>query len=123
MRYLTRGAGTPSLDELHAIASSRSGAYIRSLPIRVRVPFSTHFPDASANAIEFLSKTLTVDPQKRLTVDGALEHPYLAAYVSTPTFPPLTQSYFQFDLCKDELSKQQLKELLYEEVLSFERKC
>ena len=31
--------------------------------------------------------TQTFDPKKRLTVDQALEHPYLAAYVSPPRSP------------------------------------
>ncbi|KAF7347725.1 Mitogen-activated protein kinase [Mycena venus] len=119
--------GTPSLDEFYAITSRRSRDYIRALPIRKRRPFPTLFPHASADAIDFLSKTLTFDPKKRLTVDEALSHPYLVAYVSPPphdpedepTVIPLSPSYFQFDVHKEELSKDQLKELLYQEVLDF----
>jgi len=65
---------------------------------------------------------LTFDPKKRLTVDEALEHPYLAAYhdpEDEPTAAMLSPSYFPFDMLKEDLSKDQLKELLYEEVLSF----
>lgn len=97
-----------------------------------------------------------------MTVDQALSHPYLSAYVRTsalllyltlklqshiqhdpedePAVTPLSPSYFQCDLHKDDLTKDQLKgtspsvfrprcrrylkilrftELLYEEVLSF----
>ena len=74
--------GTPSLEEFYAITSRRSRDYIRALPIRKRRPFAALFPKASPEAIDFLSKTLTFDPKKRITVDRALEHPYLAAYVS-----------------------------------------
>lgn len=87
-----------------------------------------------------MSKTLTFDPKKRLTVDEALEHPYLSAYhdpEDEPVVTPLSPSYFDFDreycpparpflnpqlhfpVHKEELTKDQLKELLYEEVLSF----
>jgi mitogen-activated protein kinase 1/3 len=114
--------GTPSLDEFYAITSRRSRDYIRALPIRKRRPFPTLFPHASKEAIDFLSKTLTFDPKKRLTVDEALEHPYLSAYHDPddePVVAPLSPSYFDFDLHKDDLTKDQLKELLYEEVLSF----
>ncbi|KAF9532060.1 CMGC/MAPK protein kinase [Crepidotus variabilis] len=114
--------GTPSLDEFYAITSRRSRDYIRALPIRKKRPFPTLFPHASAEAIDFLSKTLTFDPKKRMTTDEALEHPYLSAYhdpEDEPTVQPLSPSYFEFDLHKDDLSKDQLKELLYEEVLSF----
>jgi mitogen-activated protein kinase 1/3 len=114
--------GTPSLDEFYAITSRRSRDYIRALPIRKKRPFTTLFPHASKEAIDFLNKTLTFDPKKRLTVDEALEHPYLAAYhdpEDEPVVAPLSPSYFEFDLHKDDLTKDQLKELLYEEVLSF----
>jgi mitogen-activated protein kinase 1/3 len=51
-------SGTPSLDEFYAITSRRSRDYIRALPIRKKRPFPTLFPHASAEAIDFLSKTL-----------------------------------------------------------------
>ncbi|KAM6498234.1 CMGC/MAPK protein kinase [Amanita muscaria] len=114
--------GTPSLDEFYAITSRRSRDYIRALPIRKKRPFTSLFPQASKEAIDFLTKTLTFDPKKRMTVDEALEHPYVSAYhdpEDEPAATPLEPSYFDFDMHKDDLSKDQLKELLYEEVLSF----
>ncbi|TFY77453.1 hypothetical protein EWM64_g6560 [Hericium alpestre] len=114
--------GTPTLEEFYNITSRRSRDYIRALPIRKRRPFTTLFPKASPEAIDFLNKTLTFDPKKRLTVDEALEHPFLSAY-HDPTDEPVVSSldpdYFEFDDHKDALSKIQLKELLYEEVTSF----
>jgi mitogen-activated protein kinase 1/3 len=133
--------GTPTLDEFHAITSRRSRDYIRALPIRKRRPFSALFPNASADALDFLSKTLTFDPKKRMTADEALDHPYLAQYVSSkivedfktalilcplqhdpddePTVAPLDPDYFEFDDRKEDLTKASLKELLFEEILSF----
>ncbi|KAF7303312.1 Mitogen-activated protein kinase [Mycena kentingensis (nom. inval.)] len=114
--------GTPSLDEFYAITSRRSRDYIRALPIRKRRPFPTLFPQASPDAIDFLQKTLTFDPKKRMTVDQALGHAYLSAYHDPddePTVTPLSPSYFQFDMHKEDLTKDQLKVLLYEEVKSF----
>jgi len=65
---------------------------------------------------------LTFDPKKRLTVDEALEHPYLSSYhdpEDEPTVAPLDPDYFEFDDHKEDLTKADLKELLYEEILSF----
>ncbi|KAI0068416.1 mitogen activated protein kinase [Artomyces pyxidatus] len=115
--------GTPTLEEFYGITSRRSRDYIRALPIRKRRPFSTLFPQASPEAIDFLNKTLTFDPKKRLTVDDALEHPYLTAYHDPddePVVSSLDPDYFDFDDHKEALSKIQLKELLYEEVISFQ---
>jgi mitogen-activated protein kinase 1/3 len=57
-----------------------------------------------------------------MTVEECLEHPYLSSYhdpQDEPSSSPLSPTYFDFDHHKDRLSKDQLKELLYEEVLSF----
>ena len=54
--------GTPSLDEFYAITSRRSRDYIRALPIRKKRPFPTLFPQASIEAIDFLTKTLVSFP-------------------------------------------------------------
>ena len=117
MLTFLRETGTPTLEEFYGITSRRSRDYIRALPIRKRRPFSALFPDASPEALDFLQKTLvsssalafatsihlarqTFDPKKRLTVDQALEHPYLAQYhdpEDEPAVAPLDPEYFEFD--------------------------
>jgi mitogen-activated protein kinase 1/3 len=114
--------GTPSLDEYYSITSRRSREYIRALPIRKRRPFSALFPDASADAIDFLNRTLTFDPKNRATVEECLSHPYLAQYHDAedePSCASLEPSYFEFDTRKEELKISELKDLLYEEIMSF----
>lgn len=37
------------------------------------------FPDANEDAIGLLQKMLILDPARRITVDEALQHPYLAS--------------------------------------------
>ncbi|KAG6379994.1 kinase-like domain-containing protein [Boletus reticuloceps] len=114
--------GTPTLDEFYAITTRRSRDYIRALPFRKRRPFAQLFPNANPSAVDFLTKTLTFDPKKRITVEEALAHPYLEAYHDPddePVAPPLDPEFFEFDLHKDDISREQLKELLYEEIMSF----
>jgi mitogen-activated protein kinase 1/3 len=70
------------------------------LPFRKKKPFSVLYPNASPAAVDFLNKTLTFDPKKRLTVEQALEHPYLEAYHDPddePVAPPLEADFFDFD--------------------------
>ncbi|KAF8889644.1 mitogen-activated protein kinase [Infundibulicybe gibba] len=115
--------GTPTLDEFYAITTRRSRDYIRALPFRKRKPFEVLFPNANKLAIDFLTKTLTFDPKKRISVEDALAHPYLEAYHDPddePVAPPLDPEFFEFDLHKDDISREQLKELLYEEIMSFQ---
>ncbi|KAF8761848.1 Mitogen-activated protein kinase [Rhizoctonia solani] len=105
--------GTPTLDEFYAITTRRSRDYIRALPFRKRRPFAQLFPNASALAVDFLTKTLTFDPKKRITVEDALCHPYLEAYHDPddePVAPPLDPDFLSLIvLHKDDISREQLK--------------
>ncbi|KAG8846843.1 MAP kinase Pmk1 [Tulasnella sp. 330] len=106
--------GTPSLDDFYAINSTRSREYIRALPFRKKKPFNQLFPNANPLAVDLVEKCLTFNPKRRIEVDGALRHPYLASYhdpTDEPTAPPLDPSFFDFDNGKEQLSKEQLKEV------------
>ena len=90
----------------------------------------SHFCDwsqnASARAIDFLQRTLTFDPKKRMTVEQALKHPYLESYhdpADEPTCPSIPPEFFDFDLHKDHITREELKNLLWEEVTSFKSLC
>ncbi|CAO1620615.1 unnamed protein product [Jaminaea pallidilutea] len=110
--------GTPSLEDFYAISSTRSRDYIRSLPFRKRRNFSAMFPDANPLAVDLMERCLTFSPRKRITVEEALEHPYLEPYHDAedePTAEPLDPSFFSFDYAKEQLSRGQLKELIYVE--------
>ncbi|OWZ45106.1 extracellular signal-regulated kinase 1/2 [Cryptococcus neoformans c45] len=63
-----------------------------------------------------------VDPRKRYTVEQCLAHPYLDAYhdpEDEPSAKPLPPSFFEFDMVKDDISREELKRLLYEEIMGF----
>lgn len=58
----------------------------------------TCFPNASANAIDLLSRMLVFDASKRISVDKALCHPFLAALTrANPHFPITTPFDFNFE--------------------------
>ncbi|PAV22002.1 CMGC MAPK kinase [Pyrrhoderma noxium] len=114
--------GTPTLEEYASITSRRSRDYIRALPIQKRKPLASIIPSASPAALDFLSRTLTFDPKKRMTIEEALRHPYVSAYYAPEDEPEsfsMDPEYFHFDAQKELLSKLQIRELLYEEIQSF----
>ena len=52
-----------------------------SLPTTVllqRVNFRAMYPDASSKSIDLMERMLQFDPRKRITVEEALQHPYLS---------------------------------------------
>ncbi|WVW86544.1 hypothetical protein I302_108593 [Kwoniella bestiolae CBS 10118] len=114
--------GTPTFEEFSAITSKRSKEYVRTLQFRKKRTFESLYPNASPLAIDFLSKTLTFDPRKRFTVEQCLSHPYLDAYhdpEDEPSAKPLSPNFFDCDMMKDEISREELKRLLFEEIMTF----
>jgi len=53
--------------------------YLEKLKVKPAVNLGEKFKGASHQALELLGMMLRFDPQKRITVDEALEHPYLAS--------------------------------------------
>ncbi|TCD60774.1 MAP kinase Pmk1 [Steccherinum ochraceum] len=111
--------GTPSLDDFYAITSQRSREYIRALPFRKKKPFNQLFPEANPLALDLMDKCLTFSPKRRIDVNEALQHPYLASYhdpLDEPVAEALDPYFFDFDYGKP-LGKEELKGLIYAEVM------
>jgi mitogen-activated protein kinase 1/3 len=61
-----------------------------------------------------LNCLLTFDPNRRITVEDALKHPYLAQYYD-PSDEPLASHPFTFNMELDDLPLPELKQLIFEE--------
>ncbi|GHJ85498.1 hypothetical protein NliqN6_1900 [Naganishia liquefaciens] len=114
--------GTPSMTDFSEVTSRRSREYLRNLPMRPKKSFESLYPRASGQAIDFLKKTLTFSPRNRMTVEECLQHPYLDAYhdpEDEPSSKPLDPLFFNFDLQKENITRDELKTLLYDEIMTF----
>lgn len=57
-------------------------------------------PKAKPNALDLMRRCLTFSPRKRITVEEALEHPYLEPYhdpSDEPGAEPLHPDFFDFE--------------------------
>ena len=52
---------------------------LRIPPLLLSQCLSQRYPGAPADAIDLLTQMLHFDPRRRLTVEQALAHPYMAA--------------------------------------------
>jgi mitogen-activated protein kinase 1/3 len=64
-----------------------------------------------------LDYLLTFNPNRRVSVEEALKHPYLAQYYD-PSDEPIAPHPFTFDMELDDLPLPKLKQLIFEEVES-----
>lgn len=110
--------GTPKEATLTKIGSVRAQNYVRLLPIMRRVPYLELFPNANPLALDLLEKMLTLDPFQRITVNEALNHPYLAVW-HDPQDEPECNVKFDFTTFETVDDIDYMKQLLIEEVQTF----
>lgn len=110
--------GTPKEATLTKIGSVRAQNYVRSLPIMRRVLYQELFPEANPLALDLLDKMLTLDPFERITVNDALNHPYLAIW-HDPQDEPECKMKFDFSTFETVDDIDLMKKLIVEEVQTF----
>jgi len=82
--------------------------------------FESIFRTANHNAIDLLKKMLMFNPVKRITIEEALSHPYLAPLhypEDEPTREPV--SLFDFEFERQLLTMRDTKDLIYQEILLY----
>ena len=119
MRLIVEVLGSPNEEDCAFIQSTKARTYIRTLPHSPQVRWDRMFPKANPQAIDLLDKMLQFDPKKRITVEQALEHPYLAALHDPMVEPASEPAPFEFEFEDEELQEEQLREKVWEEMLSF----
>ncbi|KAF6172759.1 hypothetical protein GIB67_000817 [Kingdonia uniflora] len=110
--------GSPEESDLGFLGSENARKYVERLPYFPKQPFSEKFPNATPIAIDLVERMLVFDPDKRITVDEALNHPYLVS-LHEINEEPTCPSPFYFDFEQSSLSEDDIKELIWTESLNF----
>ncbi|PKA66932.1 Mitogen-activated protein kinase 5 [Apostasia shenzhenica] len=118
MRLITELIGTPTDSELGFVRNEDAKTYIRHLPALPRQSLAGLYPHISPAAIHLVERMLTFDPSNRITVDEALAHPYLERLHDVDDEPVCIEP-FSFDFEQRALAEEQMKQLIYNEALSF----
>ena len=120
MRLIIEILGSPSEADMAFITSQKAKDYIRALPRAPKARFHEMYPGANPLAIDLLQKMLEFHPERRITVEEALAHPYLAS-LHDPTVEPASEepAPFEFDFEDEELREDDLRRKVWEEMLCF----
>ncbi|KAL3470529.1 MAP kinase MpkA [Aspergillus californicus] len=109
--------GTPNEETLRRIGSPRAQDYVRNLPFMPKIPFQRLFPNANPDALDLLDRMLAFDPSSRVSVEEALEHPYLSIWHDASDEPSCPTTFdFHFEVV-DEVPE--MRRMIYDEVLRF----
>lgn len=107
----------PSKADVESIKSTYGASVLDKAAIRPRKPIEDLIPDAPADAIDLLKKLLHFNPDKRLTAEQALKHPYVERFhnpadeisVGHDVVPPLSDDV--------QLTVAEYRDKLYEMIL------
>lgn len=113
--------GTPSEDELGFVTAPKARAYVRAMARAEPVDLAARFPDANPLARDLLKRMLTFDPRRRISVEQALAHPWLAA-LHDPASEPVARGSFRFDFEERELDAHTIRALAREEIARYAAK-
>ena len=111
--------GSPSESDLEFITDEKVKNFVNKLARRTKQSFSVMFPTANPVALDLLGKMLTFSPNKRYNVEQCLSHPYFEG-LHDPEQEPTSESTFNFSFDSPDLTKEQLRQLIYEQCVQLE---
>jgi len=96
---------------------------IESMGIHPRKNFQEHFGAYGDDVADFLDRILVLDPDRRMSVEDAISHPYLPEY-SMPSDEPVSESPLLIDETGGDENVTDIavwKERIWNEIQSFTR--
>ncbi|KAF0682963.1 Aste57867_24976 [Aphanomyces stellatus] len=119
LKIIMEVVGTPDESTLDFVANHKAKRFITKQPKRRPIPFSMLYPRASPLALDLLEKMLVFDPRQRISVDDALEHPYLANVRDPALELTCTRGAFDYSFEDMDLTKDNLQRLMFEDICHF----
>lgn len=112
--------GTPPPETVAKIRNEKARRYLSSMRKKQPVPFAKKFPNADPLALRLLERLLAFDPKDRPSAEEGLEDPYFRGLSNAdrePSRPPISKLEFEFE--KRKLAKDDVRELIYREILEY----
>ncbi|KAG1687335.1 Stress-activated protein kinase JNK [Nymphon striatum] len=125
--------GTPSAEFMKRLQPTVRN-YVENRPRHAGYPFEKLFPDVlfpaesaehsklkACQARDLLCKMLVIDPERRISVDDALMHPYIFVWFDESEVNAPAPSSYNHTVDEKEHTVEQWKDLIYKEVMEYEQ--
>jgi mitogen-activated protein kinase 1/3 len=110
--------GSPSEEECDFVTDQKATEYLKSWPTTKGQEFKAMYPAATSEGLDLLAQMVQFNPRKRITLDAALEHPFMAkvrekAKELTAPGPVILEFEKEGDLPADRLRELFMNEVAY----------
>ena len=113
--------GTPKEEDFEFVTDAKAIEYLRSFPFKKPVELSELYPGATPEVISLLKEMLQFSPRKRITIDEAINHPFLSKLRDksreTVAPGPINMAFEK----EGELTAERLRELFIEEIKQYRK--
>ncbi|KAF3339668.1 Mitogen-activated protein kinase 16 [Carex littledalei] len=112
--------GTPAAESISRIRNEKARRYLMGMRKKPAVPLTQKFPKAEPLALKLLERLLSFDPKDRPGAEEALLDPYFHGLGNSdrePTTAPISKLEFDFE--RKKLTKDDVRELIYREILEY----
>ena len=112
--------GCKAQDCLAQCPSRTARRFVKGLGTKPKIPWKQVFrgKEYEEEELDLIEKMLTWNPDKRITVEQALEHPFMEK-LHDPTDEPVTFPLDDFEFDREDVKLRELKNRLWEEVLRY----
>ena len=118
LQYITEILGSPTEDDLADCVNAKARHFMESLPPKEKADWKKVFRGKETDDIEidFINKLLQWKPENRMTVDEALEHPFMAK-LHDPFDEPISFPLDSFEFETPDITIDELKFVLWNEIV------
>ena len=118
LQYIVNVIGSPTEEDLEECKNVKAREFMNNIPYKPPVDFNELFPGADPQEVDLVANLLKWDPRKRMNVEEALEHPFVAD-LHDPFDEPVSYQIEEFEFERPDITIAELKQLLWEEFLKF----
>eukprot|EP00249_Psilotum_nudum_P022781 c28642_g1_i2 orf=578-2254(+) len=123
LELITDLLGTPPYEAIARIRNEKARRYLSGMRKKQRVPFSQKFSNADPLALRLLERLLAFDPKDRPSAEEALMDPFfkgLAKLEREPSAQTISKMEFEFE--RRRVTKEDVREVIYREILEYHPK-